>query len=345
MRHPIRKVSWTLICISALLLGAVAFAQGQWEGTPEYEALVEAAVAEGSLTLYTSGSEAAMAELGRDFQREFGITVNMLRLPSGALNARYGTEMESGVAQVDVYNAATIDLYELHTEWWQPITAELVPSSADWPTSARKDHYMYTGHSGHGLVYNTNLVDNPPRSWEDVLDPEYANDCLIIDPRTSPTFVSFYSLLAEGYGDEFLERLHAQNCKFAQAGLPTSQEVAAGGAKIGFPVTVSQVEEPQAMGAPIERTEPALESPVPSHGVVQYFGIPVSAPNPNAARLYLNWFLSADTQNKLCSLVGVGSPLAAADGCAAVADDFQPSRSVPEEERAKVMRLLGLGDN
>src|SRR5690554_4812725 len=131
MRHPIRKVSWTLICISALLLGAVAFAQGQWEGTPEYEALVEAAVAEGSLTLYTSGSEAAMAELGRDFQREFGITVNMLRLPSGALNARYGTEMESGVAQVDVYNAATIDLYELHTEWWQPITAELVPSSAD----------------------------------------------------------------------------------------------------------------------------------------------------------------------------------------------------------------------
>lgn len=343
MRHLNHAVSRSSVLIGILLFSVAVFANNSWEATPEYEALVEAALQEGSLTLYTSGAEAAMASLGREFERTFpGMAIHMLRLPSGALNARYGTETSSGVAQVDVFNSATIDLFEQHVEWWQPITPELVPSSVDWPASARKDHYMYTGHSGHGLVYNTNLVDDPPSNWEDVLDPRYKDDCLIIDPRTSPTFVSFYQLLAEGYGDDFLVRLREQNCKFSQAGLPTSQEVAAGGAAIGFPVTVSQVVEPQQMGAPIARTEPSADSPVPAHGVVQYFGIPTNAPHPNAARLYLTWLLSPEVQSLSCELGGYGSPLEAAESCFSVPDDFQPSRSLSEEQSAKVMQLLGI---
>jgi iron(III) transport system substrate-binding protein len=306
--------------------------------------LVAAAKAEGTFTFYTSSSEATVAILIDAFQKEYpGIKANVLRLPSGALNTRYGNEAASSVYEADLFNSATTDLFDKHQDWWQPLNTDLIPNLNEWPETARTPLYLRASFSEHGLVYNKDMLQNPPQKWEDVLEAQYQGRCLMIDPRTSPTFISFYDLLRVTYGDDFLTKLRDQKCTLAAAGLPASQEVGAGGALIGFPVTVSQVNEPAAMGAPIARVEPSGGSSIPAHGIVQYYGVPVKSSHPNAARLYLNWFISGPAQELECKTGGYSSPNPAAKGCDPVSEKFYPARSdVSAEDRSKVLKLLGL---
>lgn len=329
------------VLAGAVMMASAASAQ---VSESEMEALAAAAREEGTMTFYTSSSEATVAILVEAFQKEYpGINVNVLRLPSGALNTRYGNEVASSVYEADLFNSATTDLFEVHEDWWQPMTEELIPNLVHWPESARTKNYLHASFSEHGLVYNTELLQDPPTSWEDILDERYTGRCLMIDPRTSPTFVSFYHLLRVSYGDEFLVKLRGQNCTFAAAGLPASQEVGAGGALIGFPVTVSQVNEPKAMGAPIDRVRPSSGSDIPAHGIVQYYGVPVNSSHPNAARLYLNWFLSVAAQQLECSTGGYSSPHPEVEGCDPVSEKFHPARfDISAEERAEVLSLLGV---
>lgn len=339
----VRRMRVLLVSVAALSACTLPSLAQQSDDAPE--ALVAAALAEGGFTFYTSSSEAVVSLLVSAFEEQYpGINVNVLRLPSGALNTRYGTEVASSVFEADLFNSATTDLFDLHKEWWQPMTQELVPNLVNWPESATAEVFLHASFSEHGLVYNTELLDTPPATWEEVLDAEYQGKCLMIDPRTSPTFVSFYDMLRTTYGDEFLTRLGQQNCTIAAAGLPTSQEVGAGGGLIGFPVTASQVSEPAAMGAPIGRVTPAAQSPTPAHGIVQYYGVPAQSAHPNAARLYLNWFLSGAAQQLECDTGGYASPHPDVTGCAQLSDKFYPARSdVPAESRSRVLTLLGLG--
>lgn len=333
------------LLVSAAILSVFALPSFAQQSGEAPEALVAAAVAEGSLTFYTSSSEAVVSLLVSAFEAKYpGITVNVLRLPSGALNTRYGTEVSSSVFEADLFNSATTDLFDLHKEWWQPVTEELVPNIVNWPEGATADVFLHASFSEHGLVYNTELLDTPPATWAEILDSKYQGKCLMIDPRTSPTFVSFYDLLRTTYGDDFLTQLGKQNCTIAAAGLPTSQEVGAGGGLIGFPVTASQVSEPAAMGAPVARVTPATQSPTPAHGIVQYYGVPAKSAHPNAARLYLNWFLSGSAQQLECDTGGYASPHPDVTGCPQLSDKFYPARSdVPPESRSLVLNLLGLG--
>jgi iron(III) transport system substrate-binding protein len=91
--------------------------------------LVAAAKAEGTFTFYTSSSEATVAILIDAFQKEYpGIKANVLRLPSGALNTRYGNEAASSVYEADLFNSATTDLFDKHQDWWQPLNTDLIPN-------------------------------------------------------------------------------------------------------------------------------------------------------------------------------------------------------------------------
>lgn len=327
-------------------------AEGDGEGSDgedgsasDWDSVVAAAEEEGELTLYSAQSEAIVETTTEAFMEEYpNIRVRFLRLSSGPLNNRYAGELDSEVHEADVFNSATNELWEQYPDNFLALDEDIVPNIADWPERFRDEKYVVTSQGEQSIVYNTDLIPDAeaPTSWEDLIDPKYQGKCLWIDPRSSPTYMSWLSLMQEGYGDEFIEALGNQNCTLTDSGTPTTQEVAAGGALIGFPPTPSHYYKVIDEGAPVAGVFAAANSPVPAHGPQHYYGIPSTAQNPNAARVYLNWYLTTEAQEINCAGV-YSTPVADAEGCVELSDDYEGARFDLSDERiSNLVELAGL---
>ena len=92
-----------LVAVMAMGLCSVASAEGY------DQALIDAAKAEGELTVYGSCEEAYLNAACDKFQELFGITVNRQRLSTGEVAAKI--EEENGNPSADVWFGGTTDPY------------------------------------------------------------------------------------------------------------------------------------------------------------------------------------------------------------------------------------------
>src|SRR5699024_3961037 len=146
--------------------------------------------------------------------------------------------------------------------------------------------------------YHTDLVspEEVPESWEDLLDPKWQGQILMVDPQASPTPVALLELLRETYGDEFLERLSEQEPDVVDSAGPGGQQVAAGAFAFNFPTAGGAHSQPlMDDDAPIDFV---LMSPATlgTNEVV----LPADSPNPNAGALFANFRLSMEGHRAVC---------------------------------------------
>lgn len=303
-------------------------------------AIEEAALAEGSLVLYMSqGTDVVDATIAA-FQEDYpDIQVEAIRLASGPLANRFASEAEAGVHEADVLNIAAPNLLVERPELFQELDEELIPALADWPDEFFKGHYVETGVSTHVVVYNSNEVDESelPDSWDDLLSDEWRGRAIVLDPRATPTYMSFFNLMAEEYGEEFLSQFAQQGFTWAESGGSASQQVAAGAYDLAFPVVLAHNADLRADGAPL-----AIHEISPVHGYPHLFAMPTEQPNPNAARLWMHWLLSPEGQAANCA--GVYAPvLPGAPDCPPLSEDYVPGIfDLDAERQASILEQLQL---
>ena len=155
---------------------------------------------------------------------------------------------------------------------------------------------IYTNYSVLG--YNTKLVPNTkvPRSHFDLLKPEWRKQ-IGMDNRPYEWFAAFVDAMGQEKGLEFMRSLAQQEPQLRTGRTLVTQLVAAGETELAVTSFSSNFESLKKRGAPVDWV--ALD---PVIGYLHPIALSTKAPNPNAARLFIDFFLSRKGQEIMRSL-------------------------------------------
>ena len=194
-----------MLTAGAMLAPASALAQS---GAATVDALVKAARAEGSLTIYVVFTEDVVQPFTRLFAEKYGVRADYVRLSSGPLTQRHAAELEAGNPAADIvfFNNAENFLQDgVKKGWLNPIADLGLPELASGRFPAR---FVRSGGaiiqiSPWHILYNTDRLKGAdiPKNWEDILDPKYKGQILIAEPAEADSHLDVRGLLRDTYGD------------------------------------------------------------------------------------------------------------------------------------------------
>lgn len=256
-------------------------------------ALYEEAQAEGTLTWYTSIVPDNMDQIKAAFESQFpGVTLQALRLGGTEGPLRFSSEMEAGAVSSDVLTTSEGDFPDqaLEEGWTMDLADFDIPTLEDYPADFVRGPQIVSQVSPIRFLYNTDTAEEPG-SWEDLLDEEWKDQLMLVDPRAILPWMAQYSLLYDTYGVEYLEGIADQDYRLVDSAIPGAQALAAGEARGLFPSLPSVANPLKAQGAPVENA--TLE---PFTGVENTTIINSEAANPAAARLFVSWIATPEGQ-------------------------------------------------
>lgn len=330
-----------LCAVLVLALTGCLSSAGSGEAQTGASNIEDAAKNEGQLTWYTSIPEATAQRVATGFEEEYGIRVELIVLSSGLLTSRYSSEMASGASAADVITVAEPRFFAdaVQQGWTVPFTEADMPNLAGWPGDYLVDNqYALINIQPIGVTINTGMVDESEftKSWEFLVDPKYQGQFQAVDPKGIPAWVAHMLLLKQTYGDDFLTKLGAQQPKWVDSSVPGAQQVAAGGGSFVYPSLLSVSNPLSDKGAPVKTVFPS-----PTTGVEQFAGISSKAPNPNAARLFMNYLLGEEAQQMVNQGVG-SSPLGELEGTVPLPEGYtRPNMDEAVAQKDEVLRELG----
>jgi len=256
-------------------------------------ALEAAAKKEGTLTWYTSEVSANVKRTTEAFEKRFGIKTNIFRATGSELQQRYSAERASGQVIADVISIASTPFLDdgLGKGWFMKLSSKVLPELASWPVEYKTEGYITFYVEPLVLEYNTDLVkpEDVPNKWTDLLNDKNKGRLLALDPRASTSYLDEYNVWRTKIGDDFLRGLAAAKPALVQSATPGGQTLAAGEKAFLFPTVHSHASPLIAKGAPI-----AIKILSPTTGVSSNFAISEGSAHPNAAKLFVNWALSAE---------------------------------------------------
>ncbi|MEN3386041.1 MAG: iron(III) transport system substrate-binding protein [Hyphomicrobiales bacterium] len=255
------------------------------------DSLLEAARKEGKITLYTATFVEVEQEVVNEFRKKFPfIRIEMIRAPGGQLITRVKTEAASGKLAADVLihsdRGLTKGIENIFADYTPPNAADYLPESLVspklWPTLT----------AGWSIAYNSEIVKNPPKSWMDLTKPEYGDGQIAqVIGQSGGTTWTRIMFERQVLGEDYWAREAATKPKLYPSGAPCSDALVRGEFSIA-PLVYNIVYPKQRDGAPIKTFFPPEGVPIVPYGS----GIPKTAQNPNAARLYMDWLLSEEGQ-------------------------------------------------
>ena len=276
--------------VLAVALGfavAPAFAQSEF-GSKE---LIEAAEKEGALTYYTANFAEVEQEVIKEFNKRFPkIKVAMVRAPGGQLITRIKTEAAAGKLAADVINHSDRGLMLELTDMFQDYTP---PNAADYRADAMVSPKLWPGVTlGWAIAYNTQLVKTAPKSWKDLLNPEYKGKQIghVIGPSGGTTWTRIM-FERQVLGEDYWKQQAALGIALYPSGAPLSDALVRGEVSIA-PLLYNIIYTKIVEGAPAE----AIFAPEGVPIIPYADGIAKTSKNPTAAKLFMNWRLSKEGQ-------------------------------------------------
>ncbi|MBM3499370.1 MAG: extracellular solute-binding protein [Armatimonadetes bacterium] len=263
--------------------------------TPDPEQIGQAARVEGQLNWYTSLPEKDATAFLDAFKAKYPfIDARLHRSSTFDTISRLNEEIDSGEVRADVVHVLDVGVFiELRRR------GELLRYASP-EGSAIDDRFREPGYwwamrlVAIGLAYNPKTLppERAPRTWEDLLKPEFRGKIGFKDAATAGTAYAEYFLLRERYGTLFWERVAAQKPRISRS----AEEVTAGlldgsilvaGEMAAYAMIGAQEEGKSIAGVFPKEGVPFTPGPV---------AILARAPHPNAARLFIDYALSREGQ-------------------------------------------------
>ena len=300
------KLIWgALVLGAATALTAPAVAQeGVCESPTEVVpgfttcADIEAAKAEGTFVLYSSEVETGTVQMIEEFSKLFPeISPQYVRLQIGPLYSRLLAETQAGVYAADLINlnepALAIDL-QAREGYMVYVSPELQHYEQGY-WSDPPGHFTETAFVTCGIAYNPNVVDpeTAPKNWPDLLDERW-KDGIMVKMSTTFTQRSFWNEMRKLYGEEYWQKFGELNPVAYDSMVQQNDRLVNEQDLIAACAQDSGYLDFKRRGAPINFV-------IPTDGLVGApvsWGIVATAPHPEAAKLYLDFLLSAYGQAK-----------------------------------------------
>ena len=297
-----------VLTLSYAAISGAADSKPTWQR--EWEKILEGAKKEGEVRLWGE-QEISHPDILAGFNKEFpfikAVTVSGR---VGDLMPRIIAERRAGKFLADIYSGGLggRSFFDFHKagviDPLKPVL--LLPEVIDgskwlngehfYADSERQFVFMYEGSvAGNGLHYNTGLVDLKEfKSYWDLLSPKWKGKILLFErPGVgSPSVIRYY--YNAQLGPEFIKRLFDEmDVTVSQDRRQSSDWLAAG----KFPICVDcgDTDRARKQGLPVDEfphaslKEASYEVSTSGNSGIALIN---KAPNPNAAKVFVNWFLS-----------------------------------------------------
>ena len=278
----------------------------------DWESTLAAAKKEGKVSVITDVTATLRDALTLEFQKKYGITVELLGSSGREVAPRIAAERKAGQFLWDIYIHGSTTALEsmIPMGAFDPLEPALILPDVKDPKTWRggaiefldpnKMVLVMTPFHRGTIFYNPKLVNAKEfTSHKDLLNPKWRGKMVVDDPRRAgpgvATFTFFY--LHPELGPDFIRALGKQQMTIlrdyaqevdaiGQGRYPvligTADFVVINRAKQGIPIAIVDARQLK------EGTDLS-----PTNGNLALFN---RAPNPNAAKIYINWLLSNEGQ-------------------------------------------------
>jgi len=237
------------------------------------------------------------------FEAKTGIKGEYTRISADKFLATVMTEFEAGKLLADVIQAP-IPVLEMLKE--RGVLSDYIsPVAQGYPEWTRKDGIQVFGIEYVGLIYNKELVkaEDAPKKYEDLTDPKWKDKIVMANPSIHPTTISWLIGLKENvFASEeawmdFLKGLAANKPMFVASFGPTPAPIESGEKHIGISMPKYIITK-----APAPLDWARIEQPL--LGTPRAIAVTSSAPNPEGAKAFVDYWLSEEAMSILAEDVG-----------------------------------------
>jgi iron(III) transport system substrate-binding protein len=288
-----------------VLAGSAAIAAGSFSArvraAPEPQkitpALIDAARKEGRLSWYTSVDLPVAEKIAKAFEAAYpGIGMKVERSGAERIFQRIGQEYQSRIYNCDVVNSSDA----AHLIIWKraSMLASFLPEEVaqHYPKGHWDPDGMYASWrvTLSPIAYNTNMVkpEEAPRGFRDLLDPKWSGKLVKAHPGYSGTIMTATQQLSRDLGWDYFEKLAKQKVMQVQSAADPPKKVSAGERAVMADGTEYLVNLLQSRGEPIAEVYAVEGTPL----ITGPSAVMARAANPNAARLFYAWSMTAEAQ-------------------------------------------------
>jgi len=236
------------------------------------------------------------------YARTTGVKINLALKGSGEALAQLVAEKDN--PKTDVWFGGTGDPHLQAAEMGltQEYKSASLPQLYDWAQqqaaqSGYKTAGIYMGPLGFG--YNTELIAKKklgvPRSWADLLKPEYKGEIQVANPASSGTAYTMIATLVQLMGEDkafdYLKALHKNVGQYTRSGTGPIKAVARGETAVSISFVHDAPQERMA-GFPVETSTPSegTGAEIGSMSIVK------GARNLEQAKKFYEWALTPGAQ-------------------------------------------------
>ena len=261
------------------------------------------AKAEGSVAFYANIT--AVEPIMKAFTGDTGVKAEYTRISTTKFVATAITEHEAGKFMADVVQGPLPVLEVLKAKGM--LAAYRSPAAAGYPEWSRKDERIQLfGIEYVGLIYNKERVKKAdvPKRYEDLTDPKWKDKIVMANPANHATTIAWLIGLKENVFKseaewmKFVKGLAANKPMFVASFGPTPAPIESGEKLIGISMPKYIITK-----APAPLDWARLQNQ-PLMGTPRAIAVTSTAPHPNAARAFVDYWLSKKAAGMLAKDVG-----------------------------------------
>ncbi len=310
-----RAFTLALVLVGAVLLassGAGVAGEAKTSWAEEWERTVKAAEQEGQLVIYSLG-EVSELFANSGFVKKFPkIKVTTVTARAGELANRVMAERRAGKFLMDVGNLGnTSPLTLAQGKALDPIGSAFILPEVKDESKWWQGKYQYIDPEGkyvlvyvaaplYLVAYNTSMVKPGEfKSYWDLLDPRWKGKIAAFDLRSggfANTRERFFYHNPE-LGPKFLKRLYSEMDLTFYRQYPQGEDWLATGKFALCLCRHQSISEAKSQGLPVDLMDPAaFKEGIGIESRAKTLSLANKAPHPNAAKVFINWFLSREGQ-------------------------------------------------
>ena len=294
-------MTMSLRSLAAILLGTIACAtSASLAQAQSMQELYEKAKLEKELVIYGGGPTSLYEVPAKAFEQKYpGIKVIIHSGFSNVHDEKINQQLKSKTLDADLAILQTVQDY---TRWKKEgVLAKFKPAAWNAIDKSFKDkdgYYVGVFVTSVSYAFNKDLVKpaDAPKSAKDFLKAEFKGKMIACYPHDDDITLYLFYTVVQRYGWDWMTKYMANGAQFIQGHLGVSRSLSSGESMVSIDSNPNFSLREQLAGKPVEISFSKVDpTPVWAQTAATF----KASPHPNAARLFLSWFLEKEQQSKL----------------------------------------------